>query len=379
MKKQIQSLANAAEKSISANALIKAATLINQVAKINESLQKDLQQKEAEKESAPKGKKRAAAAALKAAKDISVFAAETLADLSAKLESAKAAEKESAEKVRAEKAEKASKESAAKSGEKTANKTVLSATARGLNAYRNSYKGLLRDIANDIYQHGKDSLYLKQITAAVYGGLQTEKIKGEESGAFVARALKNGAAVTANIDITKTLLCSYLCSPQKMFKLFCDTLPCVEIARNGEKVTCTFAKQKVIAYSAEKATADIKADTEKYTRCIINDSVYYVDNAFAADMDIYAEMDEKTATKVVSRRRINAEKCDQTKLYISGENIVMLVPSDRVNFSQLLPAISTVCTAGALKSYDEKQKAAAAKAAANAAAKNIVAPAVATA
>ena len=363
MKKQIQSLANAAQKSINANALTKAETLINQVAKINESLQKDLQLKESESEKAPKGKKRAAAAALKAAKEIAAFSAETLSAITGQLETAKAAEKSAMEKIKSEKAEKASKESAEKSGEKTANKTVLSATARGLNAYRNSYKGLLRDISNDIHQNGKDSLYLKQITAAVYGGLQTEKIEGEESAAFVARALKNGASVTANIDITKTLLCSYLCSPQKMFKLFCDTLPSVEIARDGEKVTCTFAKQKVIAYSSEKATAEIKADTEKYTRCIINESIYYVDNLFAADMDIFAEMDEKTATKVVSRRRINAEKCEQSKLFISGGNIVTLVPSDRVNFTQLLPAISTVCTAGALKSYDEKQKAAAAKAA----------------
>lgn len=363
MKKQIQSLANAAEKSINANALTKAGTLVDQIAKINESLQKDLRMKESESESAPKGKKRAAAAALKAAKEIAAFAAETLSALTGQLETAKATEKAAMEKIKAEKAEKAAKESAARSGEKTANKAVLSATARGLNSYRNSYKGLLRDVANDIHQNGKNSLYLKQITAAVYGGLQTEKIKGEESAAFVARALKNGAAVTANIDITKTLLCSYLCNPQKMFKLFCDTLPCVEIARNGDRVTCTFAKQKVVAYSAEKATAEIKADTDKYSRCIINENIYYVENDFAADMDIYAEIDEKTATKVVSRRRINAEKCEQTKLYISGGNIVMLVPSDRVNFTQLLPAIATVCTAGALKSYDEKQKAAAAKAA----------------
>ena len=377
MKKQIQNLSSAAQKSINANALTKAGTLISQIAKINDSLQKSLQQKETESESAPKGKKRAATAALKAAKEIAAFAAETLSDLSGKLETAKATEKAATEKIKAEKAEKAAKESAAKSGEKTANKAVLSATARGLNAYRNSYKGLLRDVSNDIHQNGKDSLYLKQITLAVYGGLQTEKIKGEESAAFVARSLKNGAAVTANIDITKTLLCSYLCNPQKMFKLFCDTLPSVEIDRNGEKVTCTFAKVRTVAVNAEKATIEIK-ESEDYEKMIINEICYYVNQKYAEGIDLISELNDKTAAKVLSRRRINGEKVEQNKYYIQSGNIVTLEPSDRVNFTQLLPAIATVCTAGALKSYDEKQKAAAAKVAAKQA-KQAAAPAVATA
>lgn len=377
MKKQIQNLANAAQKSINVNALTKAGTLIAQIAKINDFLQKDLHQKEIDQQNAPKGKKRAAAAALKSAKEIATFAAETIADLTQQLIAAKAAEKAATEKIKAEKAERAAKEHAAKATEKTANKTVLSSTARGLNAYRNSYKGLLRDVANDIHQNGKNSLYLKQITAAVYGGLQTEKIKGEESAAFVARALKNGAAVTSNIDITKTLLCSYLCSPQKMFKLFCDTLPCIEIDRNGEKITCTFAKVRTVAVNAEKATIEIK-ESEDYEKMIINETCYYVNLKYAEGVDLIEELNDETATKVLSRRRINAEKVEQNKYYVQGGNIVTLEPSDKVNFTQLLPAIAAVCTAGALKSYDEKQKAAAAKVAEKQA-KQAAAPAVATA
>lgn len=364
MKAQINSLATAAAENIKKCAFNKAQSLINQLVKIGESLQKASDQAAADYKAAKRGKKAAAKATAKAAAEISTDTARVITSLKNTLQLTKAAAAEENAKAAAAAVEKQEKARAEKAAEKTAAKAVTAAAARGLNQYRNSYKGLLRDVANDIYKNGPKSIYLQQITWAVYGGLQTEKIKGEKSADFANRAMKNGAAVTAKIDITKTLLCSYLSAPQKMFKLFCDTLPGVEISRDSKtgKVTTCFAKAKIIAYSAEKATAQIKEDTEKFSRLIINEKLYYVLNEYT-DIDFSAELSEN-GTKVLSRRRINAEKIEQNKFYIQGENIVTLHPSDRINFTQLLPAVASVCSAGSLKAYDEKQKAAAAKAAA---------------
>lgn len=368
MKAQIQSLSNAAAENIQKCAFNKAQSIINQLIKIGESLNKAAEQTAADYAAAKKGKKTAAKAAAKAAAEIAADTSRVITSLQNTLQLAKAAAADEKAKAAAVAAENQEKARAEKAAAKTAAKAVTAAAARGLNQYRNSYKGLLRDVANDIYQHGQKSVYLQQITFAVYGGLQTEKIKGEQSADYVIRAMKNGAALTAKIDITKTLLCSYLSAPQKMFKLFCDTLPAVEISRDAKtgKVITAFAKTKVIAYSSEKATTQIKEDTEKYQRLIINENLYYV-LADYADIDFESELSEN-GQKVLSRRRINAEKAEQNKYYIQGENIVTLQPSDRINFTQLLPAVASVCSAGALKAYDAKQKAAAEKAAAKAAA-----------
>lgn len=364
MKQQVNNLAHAAAESIKINAFVKAQTLIDQLVRIHESLAKAADQAAADYQAAKRGKKAAAKSTAKAAAEIANDTAKVIESLNNTLALAKAAA--AADKAAAAKAaaEKQAKAAAAAAAEKTAAKAVTAAAARGLNQFRNSYKGLLRDVANDIHVNGKDSLYLKQITWAVYGGLNTDKVKGEASDQYITRALKNGQALTDNLDITRTLLADYLARPQKMFKLFCDTLPCVEIARDAQtgKVTTAFAKAKVIAYCADKASIQIKEDSDKYSRIIINDSLYYVLNEYA-DLDLAAALSDK-GDKVMSRRRINAEKADQNRYYIQGGNIVTLIPSDRVNFTQLLPALAGVCSAGALQSYDNKAKAAAAKAAA---------------
>ncbi|MGN0089577.1 MAG: hypothetical protein ACI36Z_01290 [Alloprevotella sp.] len=367
MKKQIEALAMQARENMKKNALNKANTILAQIDKTVGTLKAAAEAAAEAASSAKRGKIRAAKSAAAEAAEMYTFAADVLTGLKTEMQAAsEAAAREAAAEKEAREAAAAAKREAASAG-KTANKTVLSQTARALNNYRNSYKGILRDVANDLHVNGVNSPYLKQIVTAVYGGLKTEKNKGEETNAFVARALKNGVAYTANLDITKTLIYQYLCSPQKMFKVFCDTLPCVEISRENGKAKCTFARVKTVAYNAEKAGVAIKENEDKFTRTIINETLYYIDNEYM-DIDFQAELSE-AGTKVLSRRRLCSEKIEQNRFFVQGGNIVTLQASDKVNFAQLLPALASVCTAGALQKHDKAAREAAEAAAAEAAEK----------
>lgn len=226
----------------------------------------------------------------------------------------------------------------------------LAKAGAAIDRERATAKGLCKDIANDIAQHGTASDYFQQVYEAYLHQFRTSEAvaaiapKGEaESAAEYSKrvAAAQRAAVaeimaqTTPATLANSAIYKVMSNPRKAFGLLLSRCACYYTTEGVR----TFAKVATIARALSSYTAaELAAAKEgKGFAVTIWGGVEYVTTTKAA-----AELLATTspADKVTSRRSDNEPLELQPAIWEEGGKLRTLKATDRANFAQLVPVMA---------------------------------------
>lgn len=226
----------------------------------------------------------------------------------------------------------------------------LAKAGAAIDRQRATAKGLCKDVANDIAQHGTTSDYFRQVYTAYLHQFRTSeavaaiapKGEGESAADYSKRVAAAQRAAVAEIlaqttpaTLANSAIYKVMSSPRNAYGLLLSRCACY-YTTEGER---TFAKVATIARALSSYTAaELAAAKEGKAFAVTTwGGVEYVTTTKAA-----AELLATTspADKVTSRRADNEPLNLQPAIWEEGGKLRTLKATDRANFAQLVPVLA---------------------------------------
>ena len=226
----------------------------------------------------------------------------------------------------------------------------LAKAGAAIDRQRATAKGLCKDVANDIAQHGTASDYFRQVYTAYLHQFRTAEAvaaiapKGEAESAadYLKRVAAAQRAAVAEImaqttpaTLANSAIYKVMSSPRKAYGLLLSRCACYYTTEGVR----TFAKVATIARALSSYTAaELAAAKEGKSFAITTwGGVEYVTTTKAA-----AELLATTSPtdKITSRRADNDPLEQQPAIWEEGGKLRTLKATDRANFAQLVPVLA---------------------------------------